>query len=205
MLTFKGSSEILPDERGTALLDCLLKNPPDAPIHATALEAKVDGTPIPDWLPSERRSGKTAIDAGENGVLTEASGSILASGDNTILKRKIQELNAAIEDETMPASERENAQTELNQLLSANGKGGKMLDQAGKAAERVRKALRRLLDHLNAAELRRNVPNPVLRDFGAHLETHLWLPSMGGKGRAGASGRPGCFTYEPPSGVVWKD
>jgi hypothetical protein len=46
-----------------------------------------------------------------------------------------------------------------------------------------------------------------LRPFALHLETHLLIPSArySGVRRALARrGRVGCFTYEPPPGVVWE-
>ena len=106
---------------------------------------------------------------------------------------------------TLPESERQAARDEISELLKADAKGGKVIGQAGRSADRVRKAVRRFIDDLNAAEIRRGEPNKVLREFGKHLEQHLWLPSMGGAGRRGAAGKPGCFTYTRPVCVTWKD
>ncbi len=50
-------------------------------------------------------------------------------------------------------------------------------------------------------------PDAVLQAFALHLYEHLLIPSGQGCGRAGkwvASVPAGCFTYEPPPGVVWK-
>jgi len=49
-------------------------------------------------------------------------------------------------------------------------------------------------------------PHPVLQAFAEHLRMHLLVPSgLGGGhgGRRAAVASGGCFTYEPPSGVVW--
>jgi hypothetical protein len=50
-------------------------------------------------------------------------------------------------------------------------------------------------------------PDPVLRAFARHLYEYLLIPSGRGCGRAGSwavSIPAGCFTYEPPKGVVWE-
>ena len=68
--------------------------------------------------------------------------------------------------------------------------------------------INRTLDALSAAPLSCKTvifEYEVLREFAAHLQQHLWIPSVGAAGRTGAAGRPGCFTYEPPSGVNWRD
>ena len=49
-------------------------------------------------------------------------------------------------------------------------------------------------------------PHAVLRAFARHLHEHLLIPSGRGGGHGGAraaSTTAGCFTYEPPPGVVW--
>jgi 7-cyano-7-deazaguanine synthase in queuosine biosynthesis len=195
LLVFKGDDEVLPDERGVQLVEYLLKHPPEEPIHATALETLIDGVAVGTGIPG----------ADIGGVIQEGSGKQLNSGENTILKQKLGELKAAMDDETMPVSERDKARDEYNELVHAASHGPKMPDAAGRVADRVRKAMRRLIDDLKGVELRAGVPNTVLREFGDHLEQCLWLPSMGGRGRAGACGKPGCFTYIRPTGVVWRD
>lgn len=90
-------------------------------------------------------------------------------------------------------------------LLQAHSKGGKLGGQASRAADKVRKAIRAKLDEWKKLERTKGKPNKVVQAFAKHLEECLWLPSMGGRGRAGAYGKPGCFTYLPPDGVVWKD
>jgi hypothetical protein len=204
MLVFKGEQELLPDERGVALIDHLLKNPPDEPIHAVALEAQLDGTPLAVGG-AVGGDGGGAIDAGNIGVLVEASGKKLMGGIGVLLKRELAELRSTVADDSLPESERDAAQAKISRLLSAQGAGGKMLGQAGLATDRVRKAMKKTITDCNKAELRRGVANTVLRNFGKHLEDHLWLPSMGVKGRAGAAGKAGCFTYERPPGITWRD
>jgi hypothetical protein len=121
------------------------------------------------------------------------------------LKQKLAELKADMEDKTLPQQERDAAEQERQELLLAHSKGGKVGGQAGRAADRVRKAIKAKIDEWRKLERTKGKPNQVVQAFGKHLEQCLWLPSMGGRGRAGAYGRAGCFTYVPPEGVVWKD
>jgi hypothetical protein len=79
-------------------------------------------------------------------------------------------------------------------------------DLAQKAADNVGKAIKRLHLHLATATEAGCFPHPVLRPFADHLRYHLLIPS----GRTGRHGGPrstdcpgGCFTYQPPLGVVW--
>jgi len=69
------------------------------------------------------------------------------------------------------------------------------------------KTIRRLHVHLAAAVDAEGRPDAVLRAFALHLQEYLLAPS----GRGGAhtrkqtlSGFAGCFTYQPPRGVVWE-
>jgi hypothetical protein len=121
------------------------------------------------------------------------------------LRQELAELKAAMDDETLPQDERDAAEEKWQELLHAHSKGGKVGGQAGRAADRVRKAIKAKIDEWRGLERTKGKPNQVLQAFSKHLEQCLWLPSMGGRGRAGAYGRPGCFTYVPPEGVVWRD
>jgi hypothetical protein len=77
--------------------------------------------------------------------------------------------------------------------------------EAGRAVDRVRKQIKTLIRELKEAEVSRGRGNEVLRAFGRHLEEYLWLPSVGGRKRLGAAGKAGCFTYDPPPGLRWRD
>ena len=190
-LVYQGKAAVLAEERAVAVVDYLLKNPPDEPIHGALLEVKVDGAPVSNW------------DVG--GVIQEAAGAKLGSGGKTLLMAKLRELRATVENDGLSQLERDEAQEELDELLREAGKLRNNGGQAGKAAERIRKALRRFIDDLKAAEKRLGEPHQVLRGFGQHLDDCIYLPSVGGKNRVGAVGKPGCFTYVPPNGVVWRD
>jgi hypothetical protein len=158
-LVYQGEEAVLADERAVALVNYLLKNPPEEPIHGTELEVKVDGAPV--------GGGQVG------GVIQEASGAQLNSGDNKLLKEKLRELKAASDDERLPESERADAAEELQKLLRGVAKVRRNGGQAGRVAERVRKALRRFIDELKVAEMRPGEPHALLRAFGQHLEGQL--------------------------------
>ena len=67
-------------------------------------------------------------------------------------------------------------------------------------------AIRRFHSHLAEAVEAQGEPHPVLQAFGRHLREHLMTPSGrdGDHRKARAlSSFAGCYTYEPPPGVVW--
>jgi hypothetical protein len=209
-LVFAGKPDVLIDERAVRLVEYLLKNPPDVPMHATELEKRVDGHPLLDGvggIGQAEEYGHLPVAVRSVGdVIEEGSGRKLAGKDTLpALRSKVAELKADIANELLPKEEREDARQELAGLLRARLRGGKFADEASRSAERVRKQIKRFIKELKAAEITRGKPNVVLREFGQHLEDHLWLPSVGAKNRIGASGRPGCFTYEPPKGVRWRE
>ncbi len=205
-LVFAGKREVMADERAVALVEYLLKHPPEAAMHATVLENRVDGNPVADAFAAVERGGNREESGSSlGGVVQEGTGKKLMGGQGVILKQKLAQVQADIDDPTLPESEREEARQERAELLSAKGQGGRMVAGAEKSVDRVRKAIRNLIVYLKTAEVTRGKPNAMLRAFGEHLETHLWLPSMGAKNRLGAASRPGCFTYERPAGVTWRD
>lgn len=202
-----GKETVAQDCRAMELVAWLLLNPPDEPIHASVLENHVDGNPVTD--------GATAIEYGDEsniqhpdvgGVIVEAAGKKLKS-EITLpaLKQKLAELRKDKDDENLAPSVRQEAEDELAKLLHDYNRGGKVTGQAELAAERVRKAIKNLINDLKSAKRQQGLINVALCAFGEHLEQNLWRPSVGGLNRAGASGKPGCFTYDPPTGVRWKD
>ena len=214
-LVFAGRKGFVEDERGTQIVAYLLRNPPVEPIHAVPLETKVwarewaeSSLPGRESQPTDEANG-AEHPAGEFEMGEQASGARLDQGENTLLKKKFRELLEIIEDTTLPQDERDAAQLELDELHRAlDGAAGRaVVDDAAKAAERVRKAIKRLQAKLaNAIDANREA-NVVLRDFADHLLTHLLVPSSRfnrGKGSRNRAGVAGTFTYEPPAGVVWE-
>lgn len=207
-LRFEGASAVLRDCRAVELVDYLLKNSSDRALHAAELENRVDGSPLLNGLRGIGQAedeGRNAIAVGEvGGVIEERSGKeFLGRVTLPALKAKLAELRAASQDETLPQSERDEAAEELTELLRAHGRGGRLVGEAERAVDRVRKQIKALIRELKEAEVAQGKPNDALQGFGQHLEEYLWLPSMGGRKRLGASVKPGCFTYEPPAGVCW--
>ena len=209
-LVYEGATGVLRDCRAVRLLDDLLKHPPDEPLHATEWELRVDGRPLVEGAGAMGRAeddGRPGDDAsGLGGLMQEGTGRDFAGRISLpALKAKLMELRAAKEDPTLPGEERAAAATEYRTLLRAHARGGKLNGEAERAVDRVRKQIKTLIRELQAAEVTRGKANAVLRAFGRHLEECLWLPSVGGRKRVGAAGKPGCFTYEPPAGVNWID
>lgn len=65
---------------------------------------------------------------------------------------------------------------------------------------------RNMSGHLARAVDAQGQTHPVRQGFAGHLREHLLIPSGRGGGHGGAravAAPGGCFTYEPPPGVVW--
>ena len=80
-------------------------------------------------------------------------------------------------------------------------------DGTQKCVRAVSKAIKRLCGRLARAVDAAGKPYPVLQDFAWHLREHLLIPSGRGGGHGGVravTAFGGCFTYEPPPGVVWR-
>lgn len=206
-LMYEGHYGLLGDNRAIKLVAQLLKHPSEKPLHASELEQRVDGSPLIDGFGGIGRAEddeRPAVEVGEvAGGLREGTGrKFVGHMSLPALKILLAELRAASQDLTLPVAERAEAHENLYKLLRAHGRGGKLVGEAGRSVDRVRKQIKTLIVGLLATK---GQTNAVLRAFGRHLEVCLWLPSMGGRKRLGASGKAGCFTYEPPPDVVWQD
>jgi len=214
-LVFAGRKGLIDDERGVQIVAYLLRNPPVEPVHAVPLETKVWArewvdSAMPGKKPEPRDESEASDDAVEDEEMDfEASGAKLDEGENMLLKKKFRELLEIIEDMTLPQTERDAAQLELDEIhASLDGAAGRVVDGAAKAAVRVRKAIKRLHTKLANASDENHEPNMVLRDFADHILTYLIIPSSRfnrGKGSRNRAGVAGTFIYEPPTDVVWKN
>jgi hypothetical protein len=77
---------------------------------------------------------------------------------------------------------------------------------AERSVRAVAAAIKRLHARLAAAVDAEGKPDELLRAFALHLHEYLLVPSGRGGAHARAQAVPGsagCFTYEPPPGVVW--
>jgi hypothetical protein len=78
---------------------------------------------------------------------------------------------------------------------------------AERCARAVTAAIKRFHGRLAGAVDEEGQPHAVLRGFAGHLHEYLLVPSGRGGGWArgwAAAEYPGCFTYEPPRGVIWE-
>ena len=116
-------------------------------------------------------------------------------------------LEAVLEDEQESEPVKAEALRELEEVTEFlrkspwRSRGG-----AERCVRAVTAAIKRLHVRLAGAVDAEGKPHPVLQAFARHLYEHLLLPSGRGGGYARgwpAATYPGCFTYEPPTGVVW--
>jgi DNA-binding transcriptional ArsR family regulator len=188
-VTFEGRQDSFRDQQGAEYVVWLLLHPPPQPIHAVALEMEVSHTPGATGVIKQRSLGLDDAEAVRN------------------LRRQAHKLAAVLEDEL--ASERVKAdarrkRAEILEFLRKNP--WRSQDRAQKCVRSITRAIMRLHSHLARAVDAEGKPHPVLQAFAWHLREHLLTPSgrsggHGGARTAGAFG--GCFTYEPPPGVVW--
>jgi hypothetical protein len=200
-----GKEGTIADGKAMNLVAYLLKNPPEEPIHASRLEALVRerDSKSPEGLLVET-SGKHGF---QKEAVVERTAQIQELSINSFdekylddLRERKAELLAAIEDVNLPQSERDNSQTEYDQLKkSLNSKFPP--SQAQKAVDRVRQLLKRLVDQLLEANSKPGEPDETLRAFGDHINKYIVRTSSSHAN----TGLPGCFTYEPPPGVEWAD
>jgi len=173
----------LSDDKAVYYAAQLLLEPPPTPIHATVLDNLVFGHAL---VENQRNLGRD---------------------DQETLARQGQVrrgCQAILEDETASALEQAEAQRDLDKIndwVRKHQRGTEAGEQ--KQVRAISAGLLRLIKELERATGRKREPVPVLRAFGRHLRTHLWEASGRSSGRRGRPGRSGCFTYEPPPGVVW--
>src|ERR1017187_4264175 len=78
--------------------------------------------------------------------------------------------------------------------------------RAERCVRAVTVTIKRVHTRLAGAVDAEGKPHAVLQAFARHLYEHLLIPSGRGGGHGGArvaAAPAGCFTYEPPAGVVW--
>jgi len=190
-LTFEGRHAIFKHELGALYVGCLLLDPPREPIHAVALALKVrDGAGQAAAEPVQQRSLG----------LDDAAAA-------RALWRKQHELQRVLEEGHAIEPVRAEALRELEEVTEFLRKSPwRARDGAERCVRAVTAAIKRLYTHLAGAVDARGQPHPVLGGFARHLYHHLLVPSGRGGGLGGAragNGCGGCFTYEPPNGVVW--
>ena len=192
-LTFDGRQAIFKHELGALYVACLLLDPPREPIHAVALALKARDT-----------SGQAA---GPDEVVQQRSLGLDDAAAVRALWRRQRELERVLEDDGAIEPVKAEALRELEEVSEFlrkspwRSRGG-----AERCVRAVTMAIKRFHAHLAAAVDTAGQPHPVLRAFARHLYDHLLVPSGRGRGYArgwAAAEFPGCFTYEPPAGVLW--
>ena len=208
-LTFDGKEAVLKHERGIFYVAWLLQNPPEIPIHALDLIGKIPEMyhkqlGLPQIVDPE--TGKSSPLA-SHARIQERS---LALGDVEAMRvvlRREKELEAILDSEDASEPEKAEALRELEELAEFQRQhGSRTTDGAQRAVRSVRMAITRFHQHLLAATDAEGNPHPVLRQFAAHVEKHLLIPSARYCSSAGTGARghlAGSFTYDPPPGISW--
>ena len=209
-LTFAGQRTIFKHEQGAFYVAYLLAHPPEEPIHALDLATRV----------AAAHSKPAALDQ----IIDPTSGEVVTlSIDTRIQERGLgldraetmravlheqKKLETILEDETTTQPVKEEIQRELVALYKYEEKNtARTRDSARRAVRAVNTAIKRLHRHLADTIDAEGRPHRVLRSFAAHLERYVLVASgrYAGAGRASArAGIAGCFTYQPPRGVVWR-
>ena len=192
-LTFAGQQAIFKHELGALYVVCLLLKPPPEPIHAMALALKarkMNGQSSDEAeLIQERNLGLDDAEAVRN------------------LRRKQRALETVLDDKRAIEPVKAEARREREEILEFLRKNSwRTRDNAGRRVRAVAVAIKRFCARLAKAVDTEGRPHPVLQGFARHLREHLLIPSGRGGGHGGARASwsgAGCFTYEPPPGVVW--
>ena len=192
-LTFEGRPAIFKHELGALYVASLLLEPPREPIHAVALALK-----------AREMSGEPA---GTGEIVQQRSLGLDDAAAVRALWRRQRTLEQVIEDDQEIEPVKAEALRELEEVSEFlrkspwRSRGG-----AERCVRAVTAAIKRMQRHLAEAVDAAGKPHPVLHAFARHLYEHLLIPSGRGGGYARgwpAATYPGCFTYEPPAGVVW--
>ena len=141
-------------------------------------------------------------------VVQQRSMGLEDAGAVRALWRRQRALEAVLEDDRESEPVKAEALRELEEVTEFLRKSAwRSRGGAERCVRAVAMAIRRLHVHLAGAVDARAGPHPVLQAFARHLREHLLTPSgRGGDHRKARALSPfaGCYTYEPPPGVVWK-
>ena len=193
-VTFQGQQAIFKHELGALYVAYLLLDPPKEPIHGVALalkaREKLGQPPGPAEALEQRVMG------------LEDAAAVRA------LWRRQRELERVLEDRLEIEPVKAEALRELEEVSEFLRKSPwRSRHGAERCSGAVAVAIKRLHARLAAAVDAEGGPDEVLRAFALHLHEYLLVPSGRGGGRAWdwvTSVPAGCFTYEPPRGIVWK-
>jgi len=191
-VTYDGRRALFKHELGALYVACRLLDPPREPIHAVALALK-----------ARDASGQAA---GGDLVQQRSMGLDDAAAVRALWRRQ-RALERVLEEDGVIEPVKAEALRELEEVTEYlrkspwRSRGG-----AERGVRAVTAAIKRLHGRLAGAVDAGGRPHPVLTAFARHLYHHLLVPS--GRGGGHVRGWPvvtcaGCFTYEPPDGIVW--
>jgi hypothetical protein len=196
-LVFEGKSAVIRHELGLVHVAWLLSHPGAEPVPALELAGRLAGA---------RRGEKRGVPAGlaDGVVVQQRSLPMDANAISRQLWRKQRQLETVLEDDGESEPVKAEAQRELETLLKVKSDPLRnSADISTRAAQTVRRSIRRLHRRLADAVDAEGRPHRILRAFAAHLETCVLVPSRRWAGARGSGAYPGCLVYEPPQGVRW--
>jgi hypothetical protein len=171
-----------------------LLHPPPQPIHAAALVSEARHTA--GFIPEAA------------GVIQQRNLGLDDAEAVRSLRRQARQLEAVQGDKLQSEPVKAEARRKRKEILEYLRRSSwRSQNSAQKCVRAVTKALKRLHSYLARGVDAEGKPHPVLQDFARHLLEHLLIPSGRGGGHGGAragTASGGCFTYEPPPGVVWR-
>ena len=190
-VTLAGQQASFKHQQGASYVAWLLLHPPAEPIHAVALALKARSL------------------SGEIPRVAEAFQGRSLGMDDAPAARALwcrqRALERVIEDDRETEPVKAEALRELEEITEfLRQHPWRSRHGAERCVNAVRVAIKRLHASLAQAVEAGGRPHPVLSAFARHLHEHLLVPSGRG-GRYARARCPGCFTYEPPQGVVWAE
>ena len=192
-LTFEDEHAFFKHEQGVLYVGWLLLHPPPAPLHALALA-----------LEARKLAGQPGS---ADDIIEQRSLGLDDAETIRALRRKQRSLEAVLGDAREIEPVKAEARRELDDIADYLRKNSwRSRDSAQKCVRAVSMAIQRLHIHLARARNAEGSHHPVLQAFARHLYEHLLFPSGRGRrpgGMRAAGALAGCFTYEPPPGVVW--
>jgi hypothetical protein len=188
-LTFEGRQAVFKHELGALYVACLLLEPPREPVHAVALALKARGR-------ADGRAG-AELDPQERRMWLGEAWAVRA------LWRRQRELERVLQDRNEIEPAKAEALRELEEVTEFLRQSPWLSHHvAERCARAVAAAINGLHARLAAVDAE-GKPDAVLRAFARHLREHLLMPSGRCGGPRVAPYLAGCFTCEPPAGVVW--
>jgi hypothetical protein len=207
-LTFGGEQAVLKHGRGIECVAYLLYHPSAEPMHAIDLSAASAKSSTASCAvgvaAAQSVGGLVLLEKGAR--IQERSLGLDQAEAFRSLRQKEKELAAILEDDDASEPVKAEAQRELEAIDTYQTRHVRAAtDNSQKIVRTVRMGVVRFQRRLSRATDTAGNPHPVLRPFGEHLDRYLLRPSARYCRRnAGRAGYPGCFTYEPPAGVVWE-